>query len=217
MKLAAILALALTLPAANAASLAYTPYGGLTVVCYGLTCGSTFQALEPMTVTGLATYAGNFFSYTNTPSPVTVGLWDDQGQLLASAEVNNLTSTVYDGMWYGENIAPVNLAKDANYVLGTFVPVANAGSFAAGNAFWDSDKLLPLNGLATDTVQIAFYTLYGTETALRFPTANGLGPFASANIVLGDAPTESVPEPGTYILCGAALLALGLHRRASVK
>ena len=126
MKLVAILALVLTIPAASAASLAYTPSGGLTTVCYGLTCGTTFQALQPMTVTGLATFGGNFFSYSNTPSPVTVGLWDDQGQLLASAEVNNLTSTLYDGIWYGENIAPVTLAKDANYVLGTFVPVANA-------------------------------------------------------------------------------------------
>ena len=41
--------------------------------------------------------------------------------------------------------------------------------------------------------------------------------YATTNLLLGDAPTESVPEPGTYILCGAALLALGLHRRASVK
>ena len=89
MKLVAILALVLTIPAASAASLAYTPSGGLTTVCYGLTCGTTFQALQPMTVTGLATFGGNFFSYSNTPSPVTVGLWDDQGQLLASAEVNN--------------------------------------------------------------------------------------------------------------------------------
>lgn len=217
MKLAAILALVLTIPAASAASLAYTPSGGLTTVCYGLTCGSTFQALQPMTVTGLATFAGNFFSYSNTPSPVTVGLWNDQGQLLASAEVNNLTSTLYDGIWYGENIAPVNLAKDATYIMGTFVPVANAGSYAAGNAFWNSPYVLPLNGLASEPHQFGFFSVYGTDTALSLPTANVLGTYATANLLLGDAPTESVPEPGTYILCGVALLALGLHRRASVK
>ena len=217
MKLAAILALVLTLPAASAASLAYTPSGGSVVVCYGLTCGNAFQALQPMTVTGLATFAGNFFSYSNTPSPVTVGLWNDQGQLLASAEVNNLTSTLYDGIWYGENIAPVNLAKDATYIMGTFVPVANAGSYAAGNAFWNSPYLLPLGGLASEPYQLGFYSVYGTDTALSLPTANVLGTYATANLLLGDAPTESVPEPGTYILCGTALLALGLHRRASVK
>jgi len=168
-------------------------------------------------VTGLATFAGNFFSYSNTPSPVTVGLWNDQGQLLASAEVNNLTSTLYDGIWYGENIAPVNLAKDATYIMGTFVPVANAGSYAAGNAFWNSPYLLPLGGLASEPYQLGFYSVYGTDTALSLPTANVLGTYATANLLLGDAPTESVPEPGTYILCGTALLALGLHRRASVK
>ena len=217
MKLATILALALFLPAAHAATLAYTPSGGSVVVCYGLTCGSTFQALEPMTVTGLATFAGSFFSYTNTPSPVTVGLWDDQGQLLASAEVNSLTSTLYDGIWYGENIAPITLAKNANYTMGTFVPVANAGSYAAGNAFWNSPYVLPLNGLASEPHQFGFFSVYGTDTALSLPTANVLRTHASANLLLGDAPTESVPEPGTYILCGAALLALGIHRRASVK
>ena len=61
MKLAARLALVLTIPAASAASLAYPPSGGLTTVCYGLTCGTTFQAQQPMTVTGLATFTGNFF------------------------------------------------------------------------------------------------------------------------------------------------------------
>ncbi len=40
----------------------------------------------------------------------------------------NRKSTLYDSIWYGEDIAPITLTKGPYYIRGTFVPIANAAS-----------------------------------------------------------------------------------------
>lgn len=162
--------------------------------------GYEFQVNSAVTVTGL----GGYNSPTGWGGTQEVGLWDADGNLIASAMVTNSDTAIGD--WYFASIAPVALVVGEDYIVG-----AQGGSNFAGelpmnvnpdityveDQYFNFGEASPLTPLTEPT---------GTEDITSPSSAGWFG----GNVEFGSA---SAPEPGTDFLVAAGLLGLGLFRR----
>jgi len=159
--------------------------------------GFSFTANQDLTVVGLGNWFGGEF-----PQDQLVGLWDDQGDLLASAAVSNSDATVGNGAWKIHSIAPVALVAGHTYIVG-----GQGGAYYTG-------------GLPTVTIDPRI--TYGTDLyvgvndgdPLTMPTATEGLPYGwfGGNVQFGIA---AVPEPGSWALMlgGFSLVGSAMRRR----
>lgn len=144
--------------------------------------GFSFTANQDLTVVGLGNWFGGDF-----PQDQLVGLWDDQGNLIASTSVSNSDATVGNGSWKFHSIGAVALAAGHTYVVG-----GQGGAYYTG-------------GITTVTVDSRI--TYGTDLfvnindgdPLTMPTATEDFPHGwfGGNVQFGTAP---VPEPASWAL-----------------
>jgi len=159
--------------------------------------GFSFTANEDLTVVALGNWFGGDF-----PQDQLVGLWDDQGNLLASTLVSNSDATVGNGSWKFHSIGAVSLVRGHTYIVG-----GQGGAYYTG-------------GIPTVTVDSRI--TYGTDLyvnvndgdPLTMPTATESYPHGwfGGNVEFG---TAAVPEPASWALMlgGFGLVGSAMRRR----
>ena len=161
------------------------------------TAGWSFQTLDPISVTSL----GCFDYVLSNQNPVTIGLWDSGGNLLASSTITLGSHEDNDARY--ETIPALSLAANSTYWIGAH----------------SSDGFLLVNAAGPDDIggSISLSSGLGLSKAafggsgFTFPTLDA-GPDGSAYL----APNfqfEPVPEPSTVVLGAAGMLFLLFWRR----
>ena len=162
--------------------------------------GFEFRVINPITVTALGAYDAP----TGWGGEQNVGLWDAQGNLLASTLVNNTDLAV--GHWYFHSINPITLAAGQDYVVG-----AQGGTNLAG--------FLPiLVDPNISYVEDRFFNFGGPSplTPLTLPSGTeSLTSTSDAGFFGGNLMLTSAPEPGSLVLLGTCVVGLAwkLRRR----
>ena len=167
--------------------------------------GWQFSVNAPITADGLGLFDVDPAGLSESHQ---VGLWDNSGNLLASATVTSgstfIASASSAGDWLFADIAPIVLVP-GNYVT---------GAFFASNA----DSVMG-NTTITTVPQISFLaSRASTVGGFGEPGVYGLvepGVFAANIRVQG--PAAAVPEPASMFLLGSGLATLAIRRRRSTK
>ncbi|HWZ32604.1 MAG TPA: DUF4082 domain-containing protein [Bryobacteraceae bacterium] len=165
--------------------------------------GYSFTANSAIQVVGLGLYDDNGTNGLNSAHDV--GLWDSQGNLIASATVPaGLGGTLISNFMFA-SIAPLQLTAGQTYTVGAEYTVAQGDNWAAD----------PTNfGVAPQITYISreYDTYSGTLIEPTLVGSNSIGYFGG-NIEFGSA----VPEPSSIAPLALALLALGYawRRRAA--
>jgi hypothetical protein len=176
------------------------------VSCFG--CGSTgttlgwsFLVNSEITVDGIGVWDD-----TSAPfgTPAVAGIFDDSGDLLASAAISSASTPVAssnsDGQWLFESIAPLVLAP---------------GEYEIGSLFFDGAPLGELNPSFTTIPQITVFgpTIGSIDSGLQAPLTPFPDFFFGATFEV--APSV-VPEPAMFgfLIVGIAAMIL---RRAKVR
>jgi len=161
--------------------------------------GFQFNVTSSITVYGLA----NFYDGVPFPQDQQVGLWDSNGNLLASTYVSS--TDPIQGFWqYSFLSVPVVLSA-GSYVVG-----GEGGADYSG--VWNTVTMAPGTSYTTD-----LYTYNGgANTPLVEPTATEGVPYGwfGGNAVVSPSAT---PEPQSFLLLGAPLVGLGILRRTRSK
>lgn len=162
--------------------------------------GFEFLANSDVSVTALGDF--DFGSPATFPESQQVGLWDSNGNLLASAYVTSSSTQI--AQFAFTSITPVALTAGSTYVVG-----------AQGGAFYPSSNPIDI------APQISYiedlYTYIGTpvNTSLYEPlTSEGLMSTFDAGWFGGDVLLHPTPEPSYYLVMGAALVTLLAFFRA---
>lgn len=165
--------------------------------------GYSFTVTDMVAVTALGVWDRNANGFADAHP---VGLWDGAGSLLAQAVVDSaspLTMGVLAGHgWRFETIAPVVIGP-GTYKIGAYYPTTADAFLGSWDGTLAQYVMDPLASYGTA------YFASGVE-ALTEPTSlTSLTPgFFGPN-----AQIEAVPEPGTVVLMGVGLVAVGVARR----
>ena len=170
------------------------------------TAGWTFTPQSTIKVTDLG-----FLDDLTSQGPVQIGLWDDQGALLAQAVVT--ATNVMGNITRYQSITPVLLAGGSVYTIGAYNPNGNVflhfvdfGTNSMDTVTPDPSNpdpdLIQFNAAAE---QDPAHANFGKPTLL-FPNGLDLG----ANFRF----QKAVPEPATWTLLGLGGLAVVAYRRS---
>ena len=171
-----------------------TTLGGASGTFAG-TAGWAFQAVGGFEVSELGVF--DYVLQEAPTGPVTVGLWAENGTLLASVDVS-ATSAFYNQSRYS-SITPVSLIGGQTYFLGAFrstVYSMNALGPGVGGSFTTSANIQYL-GLAQNSS--AVFSIPQRE--------------AGGEALLYAGPNFLVPEPSSFALMGIGLLGFALFGR----
>lgn len=176
---------------------------GPTLVNPPFTLGSQFVANSAVTVTALGVFDD---SQNGLVDSYATGLFDSNGNLLASATVLSGTADPLVNQFRYASINPVTLVAGDTYEIGALYLDGNDGIVGPG---FDNATNFAVNPA------ISFLnSAYTSGNTLSAPTisVNGQGYFGP-NMLLGSS-TSNVPEPGAYALIGSlGLTAVGFLRR----
>jgi len=155
--------------------------------------GYEFQALQSVSVTGLAFFTGGGISQNHD-----VGLWDSNGNLLASTTITSGSPVIGTGGFLWESIVPVILTAGDYY-------------YVAGETGSDNYSYEP-SGVTINPAISFVAAAYVSSGTLAFPDSTDpstLGYFGG-NVVLSTA----APEPSSMaMLLGGGMMLLGFVRR----
>lgn len=159
--------------------------------------GFSFHANSAISVTGLGAYSISGFAQGQQ-----VGLWDAGGSLLASATV---AATNLTGQFVFQPIAPVLLSAGQDY---TIAQLLQAPPFFS--------VLIFPTGLATAAQISILEGASSVSQTLVKPAPNQITTFFGPNFEFDPVAVTETPEPATWALLGAGLLALPMRRRLFV-
>ncbi len=132
-----------------------------------------------------------------------IGLWTDDGALLASVTVGAGTAGTLAGGFRYADITDIELSA-GTYRIG-------AQFFLGGDAFLTAPAMTAADGivLLNPTTILA-----GFGAGVAFPSFSSAPQAAAANFLFAASPTsETVPEPSAVALMGLGVVAAGLSRR----
>ena len=207
---AAALAVAIA-PAAHASTLGLDVTSDTQTFAPGVfdNVGWQFQVNSPIIIDGLGLFDVNPAGLAESHQ---VGLWDNGGNLLASATVTSGSTLVASasnaGDWLFASIAPIVL------VPGTYV----TGGFFATSA----DSVMGNATITTDAAISFLASRASTVGGFGEPGVYGLvepGVFGANIRIQGPAPNPNpvVPEPASLILMGSGLASFAIRRRRTAK
>jgi len=160
------------------------------------TSGWTFQPLTPISVTSLGVFDYILNPSAQNQSPMSVGLWDNGGNLLASNSVS-ASSTLLNQSRY-EPITPVTLTPGLTYHLGAYYPTAGLTVLLAA---------VPGNGgSVTMAAGIQIGAAVFDASGFAYPNTTAAGPGSA--LLVPNLQFTAVPEPAVgslLILCGLVL------------
>ncbi|MBE7385040.1 MAG: PEP-CTERM sorting domain-containing protein [Leptolyngbya sp. SIO1E4] len=163
----------------------------------GRTFGWAFDVSDTITVDGLGLWD---FGADGIGPDVQVGLWQDDGSLLASTSITNASLTEASnnpgGVWLFEDIAAQTLT---------------AGRYVIGATFFSDTPLFQIGAPTTTIPEVTVvggrFDDSGLDSGLAFP-GNNAPPLYGPTLRLGDTPV-AVPEPtavlGLLALAGAGM------------
>lgn len=174
------------------------------------TAGWTFSLTANISVTSLGVL--DYIYTTASQSPVTVGLWDQNGALLTSTFVSSnsflLNQTRY------ESVTPVNLSSGLFYFIGAYAPGGTIVLAAESPNNHDDP------GWATTSPEIQLGHAGLDEGVFGgSPTTDAGGGPGSAFLAPNFQFVDAVPEPsaGALFVLGAALLAKSRIKQTKAK
>jgi hypothetical protein len=162
------------------------------------TLGWAFNLSAPTTVTHLGIWDGG------ATGDFLAGIWKSDGTLLASTTVLGTDASSNGYRWH--SIASLALGAGSYVVAGEFrggfFPSFATGVNLTPDVTWGGD-------------------LQNSGSGLNFPTSSTGGGYGDNGILWANFATDggvsTVPEPSTYALMFAGLVAVGVARRRSVK
>jgi hypothetical protein len=139
-----------------------------------------------------------------------VGIFDANGQLLASTILSVGSQSYLDGLYRYRAITPIVLAANQ-----TFTIAATTGGYADGYAFGNSQTISNFSVISSINLAVnASRFLYQNDDVLRLPSnAFGYAIYGGPNFNGIANETSGVPEPSTAVLAFSSLAALQLWRR----
>jgi hypothetical protein len=199
MKKSSVIALALLAILAGQAHAQLDPRPAVTPADYALfngdgpwTLGYTFRADQSAAVTALGAFDWDHDGFAANHQ---VGLWDENGNLLASTSVASGDTLIGDFRY--NNISAVNLTAGSVYYVG-------ASNFGVEDPYG-------YDGTVTTTWGISYLgSAYVNGSGLDFPIyLSG----AQTGYYGGNLLVAAVPEPETYAMMAAGLGLIGLASR----
>ena len=163
------------------------------------TLGYSFLVNSPITVTGLGVFDDNSDGLNVSHD---VGLWDANGNLLASTTVGAGTVAPLNGFYRMASISGVSLTAGNIYYVGSVNGIDNDG--------WLQD---PSSLVAAPEITYLSRQYEFSGGGLVFPDLVGSGStgYFGGNFEFG---TSTVPEPGSLLMLGSGVLAVaGAFRR----
>ncbi len=161
--------------------------------------GYEFQALQSVSVTGLAFFTGGGISQNHD-----VGLWDSNGNLLASTTITSGSPVIGTGGFLWESITSVILTAGDYY-------------YVAGETGSDNYSYGP-SGVTVNPAISFVAAAYVSSGTLAFPTSTDPGTvgYFGGNVVLG---ATAAPEPSSalLVLAGGAMLFGSFRRRTKLR
>jgi len=157
--------------------------------------GFTFTANQNISVTRLGFYDDRKNGLTERHE---VGLFDMSGSLLGSAFVDN--GDALDGWFRYDAVAAINLTSGTDYVI--------AATTGLENYTWD-----PVGFFVNPAISFV-EDRFSLSASLVFPTiASGVSGWFGPNFQWEVSNEGNIPEPGSLMLVGLALVGLSRVRR----
>jgi hypothetical protein len=188
-------------PASEAMLNYYSSLGGYATG----TAGWTFTPNTSVSVTALGVF--DYIYTTASQSPVSVGLWDQNGTLLTSSSVAS-DSLLFNNTRY-ESVAPVNLSSGLTYYIGAYAP---SGSIILSA---ESPNNVDFPGWATTSPEIQLGKAVTDPSGFGFPNTDAGAGSGSAFLAPNFQYVNAVPEPstGALFILSAALFAKNRIKR----
>jgi len=163
--------------------------------------GFQFDVLSSFTVTGLGWYDEGQDGLSVRHE---VGIWDPQGNLLASLILGAGTAEALDGQYRMAAISPIVLAPGSGYIMGGL------------NSTASTDRLAFDVGMTVQApINFVDATFSNITSNLERPTVFSAATTGFFGPMFSFQAATQVPEPGSLLLVSLAALALlGTRRRA---